>query len=79
MEAMCSHCHMPLTEVMIHALALSNIVYCIHCGGKILKNEIFSPPEKEILREHNEIIQKLQDSKYQELVNSTEMTPKNSK
>ncbi|WP_457559608.1 hypothetical protein [Candidatus Harpocratesius sp.] len=60
-ELYCSHCHSPLSDVIVMALLNQDTVYCSHCGGKIMKNEIYQPSRQEILREHQKIIQKIEE------------------
>ncbi len=52
----CAHCQCELDDTVIRALSIQDSVFCVQCGGKIMKHEIFQPSEEEILRDHQKAI-----------------------
>lgn len=64
----CAHCQGELDDTVIRALSIQDSVFCVQCGSKIMKHEIFQPSEEEIMRDHQRAIEIINKQKKQDHV-----------
>jgi hypothetical protein len=55
----CAHCHGELNETVIRGLSSQDSVFCVYCGKKVMKHEIYQPSEDEVLKAHQKALEKI--------------------
>ena len=55
----CAHCNVELDETVIRGLSIQDSVFCVYCGKKVMKHEIYQPSEEEVLQAHQKALEKI--------------------
>lgn len=58
-HVICSECQEPISIQTLTIFKEQNMIYCENCGAKIRREEIFSPSDKNLLADHQLMMEKL--------------------